>query len=1031
MTCPHCGTDTSADAARCATCGSPQAPLARVSGLLGDLDVTGGIPDAGVFETIGSGTPSAGSGTHQFGVDVTRIAPVRAPGGVPTVETGTGMPGTAATGTGDLGVSVARSSGPLKVGQSFSPRYHVIKLLGAGGMGAVYQAWDAELGVAVALKVIRTDPRRSASAEAERRFKNELLLARQVTHKHVVRIHDLGEIDGIKYITMPYVQGDDLATALRAEGKLTVARALRLARQLASGLEAAHDAGVVHRDLKPPNIMIGDAGENEQALIMDFGISASTDEVTEGTIVGTLEYMSPEQGSGQAVDARSDLYSFGVILFEMLAGPRAEAGKTGQERIAAMRQRFADGFPSLRTIDETIPEPLAALVARCVERAPAARFQTTRELTAALARLDDQGQLIPEVRRLTKKLQAAAAAVLVVLLATTWYFARGPKAPVTHPPVSILVADFDNRTGDAVFDGALEQPLTISMEGASFISAYPRDGARKLAQTLQNAARLDAASARPVAFRENVKYVLAGSVASAGGKYQLTLDALDPATGKAVRSASATAASKSDVLAAVGALAARMRTSLGDTASESVKLAASESFTAGSIDAMREYSLAQDLQNNGRNDDALAHYGRAIELDPKFGRAYAGAANINFRLGRQVEAEAQFKQALSLMDRMTDREKHRTLGSYYLQIVLNYQKAADEYSALVRAYPSDSGGHANLAFAYFGLSDYARAMEEGKRAVETDPRNITAKYNLALFAMYAGNFTNAASTGRAVIAENPASVKAYLPPAVDAIIRGDLAAADAAYDGMAKASSSGASLAGIGRADLRLYRGSDGVVADLKAGVAADLGAKSTIPAAVKQIQIAEAELAAGRRAQAFEAAHAALAITHQPAIIVPAARVLLRAGKAAEARALAAELEGQLQRSSRAYGKIVLAEIALEDKKPAEAVDLLTQARGLADLWLGRFDLGIAFVQANAFAEAIPEFEACEKRRGEATALFFDDRPTVRYLATLPYWLGRAQEGLFQAAPAKASYEAFLKIRGGASADPLVQDARRRLPVH
>jgi hypothetical protein len=155
---------------------------------------------------------------------------------------------------------------------------------------------------------------------------------------------------------------------------------------------------------------------------------------------------------------------------------------------------------------------------------------------------------------------------------------------------------------------------------------------------------------------------------------------------------------------------------------------------------------------------------------------------------------------------------------------------------------------------------------------------------------------------------------------------------------------------------------------------------------------------------------------------------VLLRAGKIVEARALAAELEGQLQKPNRAYGKIVLAEIALEEKKPAEAVDLLTQARGLADLWLGRFDLGVAFVQANAFPEAIPELEACEKRRGEATALFFDDRPTVRYLAALPYWLGRAQEGLFQAAPSKASYDAFLKIRGSASVDPLVQDARRRL---
>src|SRR5204862_6506498 len=162
-------------------------------------------------------------------------------------------------------------------------RYHIIKLLGAGGMGAVYQAWDAELNVAVALKVIRGAARR-ISSEVENRFKNELLLARQVTHKNVVRIHDLGEIGGVKYITMSYVQGDDLGTVLRRDCTLPIGRALHLARQIAAGLEAAHEAGVVHRDLKPPNIMVG---ADDLALIMDFGISASRDEMVTGTVVGT------------------------------------------------------------------------------------------------------------------------------------------------------------------------------------------------------------------------------------------------------------------------------------------------------------------------------------------------------------------------------------------------------------------------------------------------------------------------------------------------------------------------------------------------------------------------------------------------------------------------------------------------------------------------------------------------------------------------------------------------------------------------
>src|SRR5690242_2190046 len=192
--------------------------------------------------------------------------------------------------------------GPLAVGQAFGPRYHIIRMLGAGGMGVVYQAWDAELNVAVAVKVIRPetigDP--STAAEVERRFKRELVLARNVTHRNVVRIHDLGERDGIKYLTMPFIEGEDLAGVLRTRGKLPIPEALSIARQVAAGLAAAHQAGVVHRDLKPENIMLAADGT---ALIMDFGISRSMSGTATatalGAVVGTLEYMAPEQAQGQ------------------------------------------------------------------------------------------------------------------------------------------------------------------------------------------------------------------------------------------------------------------------------------------------------------------------------------------------------------------------------------------------------------------------------------------------------------------------------------------------------------------------------------------------------------------------------------------------------------------------------------------------------------------------------------------------------------------------------------------------------------
>ena len=439
MLCPRCGAVTRAAAGACRSCGAVFAETAVATGVI-PIDTTGLPPGASFGAQTSLGTADAATG---------------ADGTVHDRDTGG-----------------SRASGPLASGQAFGPRYHIIKLLGAGGMGAVYQAWDAELGVAVAVKVIRTDRRRgSASADAEKRFKNELLLARQVTHKNVVRIHDLGEIDDIKYITMSYVQGDDLGTVLRRDGKLPVARALRLARQIVTGLEAAHEAGVVHRDLKPPNIMIG---ADDHALIMDFGISASHDDAASGGVVGTLEYMAPEQSTGQVVDARADIYAFGLILYEMLSGLRAVRSASAQQRVDAMKQRIAGGLPSLRDADPSIPEPLDALVMRCLERDRDARFATTAELCAALTRLDDAGELIPEPARVSKRVLSAAIVVVLALLGGTYFIGRrAAPVAVEHEPVSVLIADFQNATGD---------PSVRPRAGAD---AEARAGRRRLHQRLR------------------------------------------------------------------------------------------------------------------------------------------------------------------------------------------------------------------------------------------------------------------------------------------------------------------------------------------------------------------------------------------------------------------------------------------------------------------------------------------------------------------------------------------------------------------
>ncbi|HEX7484730.1 MAG TPA: serine/threonine-protein kinase, partial [Vicinamibacterales bacterium] len=432
------------------------------------------------------------------------------------------------------------ASSQLQIGRHFGVRYHIIRLIGSGGMGAVYQAWDEELEVAVAVKVIRLEMTAdSAEAQAfERRFKRELLLARQVTHKNVVRIHDIGEIDGIKYITMPYIQGSDLATILRRDGRMPVGRALSIARQVAAGLVAAHEAGVVHRDLKPANIMI-DA--EDHALIMDFGIARSilgaTGPALTGTggVVGTIEYMAPEQAKGEAVDQRADIYAWALILRDMLLGGQRTGASSA---VAELITRMREAPQPLRLSDATIPEALDALVTRCLQPDPAQRYQTSGELLRELDRVAEDGQAqpappsgaghlaLPGRSRLRPALAVVAALLVLGAAAFAvkwWYDTSGKAASARGQPgrvVSLAVLPFRNASGDATLDSlgtSLSEVLATDLGEASQIRAIPAARLREVLRDLKvdpnvnlspsDLARIaDFASAQSILWGQYVKF---------------------------------------------------------------------------------------------------------------------------------------------------------------------------------------------------------------------------------------------------------------------------------------------------------------------------------------------------------------------------------------------------------------------------------------------------------------------------------------------------------------------------------------------
>jgi tetratricopeptide (TPR) repeat protein/predicted Ser/Thr protein kinase len=916
----------------------------------------------------------------------------------------------------------------LPAGIVLAGRYEILQLLGRGGMGAVYKARDRELDRLVALKVIR--PELAGHAEVLRRFKQELILARQITHKNVIRIFDLGQSDGIKFISMEYIEGRDLASRLAERGKMPPQEAARLIQQVCRGLDAAHAEGVIHRDLKPRNIMVDQQGK---VTVMDFGIARSmevSDLTRTGALLGTPAYMSPEQAKGEKADARSDLFTLGIIFYELLTGKLPYESETAMGTLLKRTQEPA--VPPL-AIDPTLPRTINDIVVKCLAVDPGRRYQSSREILQGLeAWLGPAAQIstgvVPPARRASSSWKWITVGLAVVLLAVAGLLLRDrivSRPRVKQKPVTVLLADFQNATGDPVFDGTLEPMFTIAMEGASFVSAYNRVQARQLAGQLRaGAGALDENVARLVAVREGVNIVVAGSIRRQGEGYQLEAKAIDAVNGKTIVTKKIEADSKEKVLATVGKLAAPIRKALGDVTPESAQLAAAETFTASSVEAAHQYGLAQQWLYEGKMEDALRGYTKAIELDPNMGRAYSGAAAIYRNLGRRQDAEKYFKEALARIDRMTEREKYRTRGVYYMTVG-NQEKAIEEYTALASRYPADNAGHSNLAVAYSGLRNMPKALEEARLAIEINPRSVVQRHNLAMIALYAGDIQTAEREARAALELNSSYAKAYVALALAKLARGKAADAADAYDRLAKVGTRGASYAASGLADLALYEGrwTEGV-ATLEKGAATDLANGDRSYAAAKLMHLAHVQLLKGQTGAALTSADRALDLSKDQNVLFTVGRVYVEAGQEAKARPITAQLAVRLELEPQSYARLIEGEALLKRGNAKEAVKVFQGAQKLLDTWIARFLLGRAHLEAGAFAQARSEFDLCLKRRGEGYVLFRDEIPTAWLVPPVYYYLGRAQEG----GAAAESYRTFLSLREKGGEDPLIADTRRRL---
>lgn len=625
----------------------------------------------------------------------------------------------------------------------------------------------------------------------------------------------------------------------------------------------------------------------------------------------------------------------------------------------------------------------------------------------------------------SRKMDFVVIGVLAVALMVSVYLnvTTGPGLVEEIQPVSVLIADFDNQTGDSVFDGSIEQALQIGLEGASFITTFSRASAERIARILQpDSTGLSADLARLVSVREGIDVMLGGKIEPDGKGYELLILASDGATGDEVLTATTRAESKLEVLTAVSLLTDEIREALGDTTLDDVDR---ETFTATSIEAVRDYTTAQQLALAGKREEALKLYAAAVEKDPNFGRALSGWALTLFNMGRTDAASVLWEQALSKMDTMTPRERYRTLGLYYMRVTGNYVKAIENYQSLVAAYPADNAAHNNLAVAYFATLNFDAARDHGRQALDMYPNNVIMRSNLALFAMYAGDFETATAEAEQTLLLDENRYVALLPVAMASAARGDLAGAQSAYDRMSKYGDRGRSLANLGKADLEMLRGNHAAAIDtLQTGIADDEETGNAGSLATKQVMLADALASAG------EARKAAVALSYvlQDGGLgraVPAALVSLQLGDKETAERIAESLGSKLQPQSRAYGLMIAGMLELAAGRQVAAIDNLRAAIEMSDLWLIRFQLGIAYLEAGFSAEALDEFQICYDRIGEATSLFLDDRPTWRYTATLPYWFGRAEEKLGMAHAAKEKYRTFLQTR---PAGPLAEFARGRL---
>jgi eukaryotic-like serine/threonine-protein kinase len=865
---------------------------------------------------------------------------------------------------GETGLSPV--DGLFAAGEVFAGRYRMITRLGRGGMGDVWHADDLVLNTAVALKFLS-----SSGPEGRERILNEVRLARQITHPAVCRVFDVGEAEGGIFFSMELVQGEDLASLLRRVGRLPSDKVADIGRQLCAGLAAAHAQGVLHRDLKPANVLIDNDG---LVRITDFGIAITRTDASLHKLTGTPGYMAPEQRAlGTRLSEQTDIYALGLVLYELIVGHHALS-----------RPADTSVPPRPSTIVPNVNPQLERAVMQALSPDPRQRPASTLEMAAILPDIGSRGAGLATGggrqgrSRMSSWIAGGALAAGIGIVAVASSFFVTPGARTLTEQDTIVVADFENTTGEPVFDGALKVALAVALEQSPFLKVFPDDRARDTLRLMQRSPdeRITRPIAREVARRERLKALLAGSIASLGRNYVLALEAINAETGDVMAREQAEAESKEQVLTSLGAATSRLRVKLGES------LASIQKFdvrlpraTTPSLDALHAYSLALDEGREVPRLEAIPHLKRAIELDPDFAMGHALLSGVYANTGQSALAPAFSRKAFELRDRVSERERFFISWRYYRDATQAWDKALELARSWTATYPREAFAFNSLGSALLRLGQFEQAVQPLRDAIRLDPRFVPAYSNLAA----------------ALLAiDRPDEAKAILQQAADkqldfngvrrlsyliAFVRGD--EQSMARDLEASVGVRETNAAFGWQAHTSAFRGRVKDAHDqFRRGIQMSFQGGFQEVAALLTMEDAETHATVGQCAEARSEVAAGIDLSRDNNTLERAGRTLALCGAGSEAISLSNELAKRFPDATltiRASLPVTAAALALARREPARVIELLEPVKPYdhapsTEFWPA-YLRGQAYLQLRDGPAAAAEFQSILSHPGEVPA--------------------------------------------------------------